>query len=141
MMNFDWTLLIQFVNLLILMILLNLFLFKPVLRALEKRKESLGSLFQKAENVKQETVTLEKTYEEETKERKKPVLEFRDSSMSEAHRVSQGIIEKARKDLSDELARLKAEIGGETQRVRDALMADVEKLGIDAAEKILKRSL
>ena len=61
--------------------------------------------------------------------------------MSEAHKVSTGIIEKARKDLSEELARLKAEIESDTKKVRTALIADVERLSAEAAEKILRRSL
>ena len=61
--------------------------------------------------------------------------------MAKAHTVSTGIIEKARKDLSEELTRVKGEIEQESRKVRDALMADVEKLGIEAAQKILKRSV
>lgn len=141
MMEFDKTLLFQFLNFLIMMILLNVLLFKPVLRALEKREKTIGSLFGKAETVKQDTVSLEKSYEEQTKEKKRPILESRDSAMSEAHKVSTGIIEKARKDLSEELARVKTEIEVESKKVRDALMADVERLATEAAQKILRRSL
>jgi F-type H+-transporting ATPase subunit b len=140
-MEFDKTLLIQFLNILILMILFNFFLFKPVLRALDKRQKTISSLFDKVEDIKAETVGLEKSYDEQAKEKKKPILEFRDSSMSEAHSVSTGIIEKARKDLSDELARVKSQIEGESKKVREALMSDVEKLAGEAAEKILRRSL
>jgi len=141
MMDFDKTLLIQFLNFLILMIVLNFFLFKPVLRALDKRQKTISSLFDKVEDTKTETVGLEKSYDEQAKEKKKPILEYRDSSISEAHSVSTGIIEKARKDLSDELTRVKSQIEGESKKVRDALMADVEKLAGEAAEKILRRSL
>ena len=140
-MEFDKTILIQFLNILILMILFNFFLFKPVLRALDKRQKTISSLFEKVEDTKAETVGLEKSYDEQAKEKKKPILEFRDSSMSEAHSVSTGIIEKARKDLSDELARVKSQIEGESKKVREALMSDVEKLAGEAAEKILRRSL
>ncbi|HEY3278134.1 MAG TPA: ATP synthase F0 subunit B [Syntrophorhabdaceae bacterium] len=141
MIKFDSTLLVQFANILVVMVILNFFLFKPVLKAIEKRRKTISSLFEKAGDVKQETVKLEKTYDEETKERRKPILEVRDTSMAEAHNVSQAIIDKARKNLADELARFKAEIGGETTRLRGALMADVEKLAGEAAQKILKRSV
>ncbi|MDR2017300.1 MAG: ATP synthase F0 subunit B [Syntrophobacterales bacterium] len=141
MMKFDVTLLIQFLNILILMILFNFFLFKPVLRVLDKRQKTISSLFDKVENIKTDTVGLEKSYDEQAKEKKRPILEYRDSSMSQAHSVSTGIIEKARKDLSDELTRVKSQIEGESKKVREALMADVEKLAGEAAEKILRRSL
>jgi F-type H+-transporting ATPase subunit b len=141
MMDFDATLLIQFFNFLILLILLNFLLFKPVLRALDKREKTIGSLFTKAEDVQGESLKLEKLYEEQAKERKKPIFESRDVILADAHTASTGIIEKARKDLSAELTRVKAEIESDSKKVRDALMADVERLGTEAAEKILKRSI
>jgi F-type H+-transporting ATPase subunit b len=141
MMKFDVTLLIQFANILVLMIVLNFFLFKPVLRALDKRQKTISSLFGKVEDTKTETVGLEKSYDEQAKEKKRPILAYRDSSISEAHSASTGIIEKARKDLSDELTRVKSQIEGESKKVREALMADVEKLAGEAAEKILRRSV
>ena len=141
MITFDYTLLIQFANILILLVIFKFFLFKPVLHALDKREKTITTLFENVQGVKTETAQLEKSYEERTKERKKPILESRDSSMAEAHRVSTGIIEKARKDLSEELARLKAEIETESAKVRTALIADVERLSAEAAEKILRRSL
>ncbi len=138
---FDYTLLIQFLNILVLLILLNMFLFKPVLRAINKRETTIGSLFGKVEGVRQEAEKLEKSYEDVMKEKKKPILEHRDATLSEAHSASTGIIEQARKELSDELARVKSEIEGESRKVFDILKGNVEKLGTEAAEKILKRSL
>jgi F-type H+-transporting ATPase subunit b len=140
-MEFDKTLLFQFCNVLILMILFKIFLFKPVLNALDKRQKTIGSLFDKVESIKAETVGLEKAYDDQSKEKKKPILEYRDSSMAQAHSNSTGIIEKARKDLSDELARVKTQIEGESKKVREALMGDVEKLAGEAAAKILRRSI
>ena len=139
--QFDYTLLIQFFNILILLVLLNIFLFKPVLRAINKRETTIGSLFGRVQGVSEEAEKMEKSYEEIIKEKKKPILEGRVAILSEAHATSTGIIEEARKELSNELTRVKTEIEGESKRVFNLLKADVEKLGAEAAEKILKRSL
>jgi F-type H+-transporting ATPase subunit b len=139
--EFDYTLLIQFLNILILLVLLNMFLFKPVLRAINKRETTLGSLFGRGQGVREEAEKLEKSYEEIIKEKKKPILESRVAVLAEAHTTSTGIIEAARKELADELTRIKNEVEGESKRVFDLLKVDVERLGVDAAEKILKRSL
>ncbi|MBA4418092.1 MAG: hypothetical protein C0392_09305 [Syntrophus sp. (in: bacteria)] len=139
--QFDYTLLIQFFNILILLVLLNMFLFKPVLRAINKRETTIGSLFGRVQGVSEEAEKLEKSYEEIIKEKKKPILEGRVAALSETHATSTGIIEEARRELSNELARVKTEIEGESTRVFDLLKADVERLGAEAAEKILKRSL
>ena len=49
MIDFNYTILIQFANFLVLLILLNFLLFKPVLKALSKREKTIGSFFEKAQ--------------------------------------------------------------------------------------------
>jgi F0F1-type ATP synthase membrane subunit b/b' len=51
------------------------------------------------------------------------------------------VIEKARSELSEELAKIKSEIELEGRKVYDALKGDVGKLSMEAAQKILKRSI
>ncbi len=64
MINFDYTLLLQFANLLVLLILLNFLLFKPVLRALDMREGRISSAHNKADTLRQEAAELAETYEE-----------------------------------------------------------------------------
>ncbi|HNQ62526.1 MAG TPA: ATP synthase F0 subunit B [Syntrophorhabdaceae bacterium] len=141
MIDFNYTLFIQFANFLILLILLNIFLFKPVLKALNKRDGTIGSLFGKSSTIKEELGELEKSYEEKVKERKRPILESKDAMLSEAHTSSMKIIEKTRAELSDELARLRAEIEQESRKVYDSMESEVKRLSADVAQKILKRSV
>lgn len=141
MIEFNITLLIQFVNLLVLLFLLNFLLFKPVLNAIHKREKTLGSLFDKVEDTKQEAVKFEHAYIEGTTERKKPILDEKEFTLAEARKTSLGLIETARAELSDELAKVKADIEKQSKSISDALKGDVEKLSVEVAEKILKRSL
>jgi len=141
MIEFNMTLLIQFVNLLVLLFLLNFLLFKPVLNAINKREKALGSLFDKVEDTKQEAVKFEQAYVDGTAERKKPILDGKESTLAEARKTSMSLIESARAELSEELAKVKTEIEKQSKSISDALKGDVEKLSIEVAEKILKRSL
>lgn len=141
MIDFNYTLFIQFANFLILLILLNIFLFKPVLKALNKRDGTISSLFGKSSSIKEELVELEKSYEEKVKERKRPILESKDAMLTEAHASSMKIIEKTRAELSDELTRSRAEIEQESRKVYDSMESEVEKLSAEVAQKILKRSI
>ncbi len=72
MIEFNITLLIQFLNLLVLLFLLNFLLFKPVLKAINKREKTLGSLSDRVEDTKQEAAKFEQEYIDGTAERKKP---------------------------------------------------------------------
>ncbi|MCX5802624.1 MAG: ATP synthase F0 subunit B [Proteobacteria bacterium] len=140
MIDFNYTLLIQFLNFLILLILLNFLLFKPVLKAINKRKKTIGSLFEKAQGIKEEADKLEKSYEEGAMERRRPILEGKDASLSDAHSTSMHIIEKARAELTEELSKVKGEVDRESRKVFDTLKMEVEKLSTGVAQKILKRS-
>ncbi len=139
--KFDVTLLIQFINLIVLLFLLNMFLFKPVLRAIGRREEALSSSSGQATKLADETLILERTYDEDAKERRKPILAGRDAVLAEAHASSMKAIEQARAELSVELTKIRGQMGEESQAVFEALKKDVDKLSTEAAEKILGRKI
>jgi len=141
MIDFNYTLLIQFVNFLILLILLNIFLFKPVLKTLNKREGVIGSAFEKAKRLKEDVENLQKQYEEKALELKRPIIQEKDSTITEAHNTSMRIIEKAREELSEELSRIKRQIQEDQKKVFEFLKMEVDRLSSEAAEKILKRSI
>ena len=140
MIDFNYTILIQFANFLVLLFLLNIFLFKPVLKAIGKRDATISSLFGKSQDIREDLGSLERSYDEKIKERKRPILESKDALLSEAHTNSMHIIEKTRVELSDELTRSKAEIEQESKKIYDSLDMEVERLSTEVAQKILKRS-
>jgi len=141
MINFDVTILYQFVHFLILLFILNFLLFKPVLKALDKRRNAIQGLTDGVERAKVETVDLGKSYESTSLEKRKPIIGSKDAILSEANKEAVHVIEKARSELAEELARIKSEIEMEGRKVYDALKADVGKLSSEAAQKILQRSI
>jgi F-type H+-transporting ATPase subunit b len=141
MIDFNYTLLIQFFNFLVLLFLLNILLFKPVLKAINKREKTLVTLFDGVDGIKKEAVRLELAYDEGSRERKKPVLEGKDAALMEAQKASMHLIEEARTELAEELLKIKSEVERESKNISDALKGAVEKLSAEVAEKILKRSL
>ena len=141
MINFDITILYQFANFLILLIILYFLLFKPVLGALKRREGTIHSLAERVEKAKQDSKSFEKQYDEVTREKKKPILDSKDAALSEANTGATKVIEKARLELTEELSRIKGEIEIEGKRVYETLRADVDKLSGEVAVKILKRSL
>ncbi len=141
MLDFNYTILIQFLNFLVLLVLLNFLLFKPVLNALKKRQSTLQSMSEKAEYSKQEVDTLGKTYEESLKEKKQPIFAERESGLREAHSASMKVIEEARRELTEELAKVKGAVKAEAQKTLEALKTESNRLSSEIAQKILKRSM
>ena len=139
MIEFDRTILFQFVNLLIVLILLNFLLFKPILNALKKRQASLRALSEKAEGSRAEAEELERNYEDSLKERRLPVVEGRDAGLKEAQGASMKVIEEARRELTEELAKVKDAVKKEAARTLEALKTESDRLSSEIVEKLVKR--
>ena len=139
MIEFNYTLFIQFFQFLILLILLNVLLFKPIVGSLKKRRTAIESLLGKAEDNRQEAEVLTKTYEEKLKVRKLPIMEQREAGLKEAHGASMKVIEEARRELAGELAKVKETVKREAGRTLDALLGESDRFAVEISQKITKR--
>lgn len=131
----------QIANLLILLVLLRIFLFKPVLGMLDQRAEKVRQSLEDAELASQRAAQAEAEYGkriEQAQEEARLVLQqaneeakrLREQALSEARHEAQDLMERARKEM--ELER------------REAARADRTKLAdlvVAAASKVIGRSL
>ena len=141
MLEFDRTILYQFANFLILLILLQIFLFRPILDSLKKRKSALDALSSRVEQLRGDAAALGRTYDESTKEKKRPILEQRESALKEAHASSIKIIEEARQRLSAELDQIKDTVRSETDQALKALTEKTGQLAAEVVAKVMKRGV
>jgi len=140
MIDFDQTIVYQFLNLLIMLVLLNLLLFKPILSAIKNRQSAIQSLCEKAEAGQAEIESYAKAYEEHLKEKKRPITEERDSLLKDAQSASMKVIEAARQDLTQELSKVKDTVRAEADKALAALSAESDRLSSEIVEKLIKRS-
>lgn len=140
MLDFNYTLLIQFANLIILLILLNLFLFKPVLKALARRRAYMQALSDKVQEEEKEATDLTRTYEDATKERRRPILEQRDATVKDAQTASMKVIEEARQELAAELGKMKERVKTESGAALQRLSGDADRLSRDVVQKVMGRN-
>jgi F-type H+-transporting ATPase subunit b len=137
--EFDYTLLVQFAQVLILLILLHFLAFKPVLRALSKRQDTIQSLAGRAEGGAHEVETLGRTYDEGLKAKKLPILQQRDTLLKENHEASMKVIEEARRDLTEELAKVKDGVKNEVGKAMENLKGQSDVFVAEIVQKIMKR--
>ena len=133
------TIFIQFAQLLILLIFLHFLVFKPVLRALSKRQETVRSFAERAQSGTQGVESLKGAYEEGLKERKVPILAERESALRESHAASMKVIEEARQDLTEELGKVKDTVKKEVAQTMDRLKMQSETFVGEIVQKIVKR--
>jgi F-type H+-transporting ATPase subunit b len=141
LLDFNYTLLIQFLNLVILLILLNVLLFKPVLKALGKRQAFMQALADKVQAEEKQATELTKSYEDEAKERRRPILEQRDATVREGQAASMKVIEEARQELTAELDKMKERVRTESSAALQRLTGEADRLSQEVVEKVLKRSI
>ncbi|MGD0229409.1 MAG: ATP synthase F0 subunit B [Syntrophorhabdales bacterium] len=141
MIDLNYTLIIQFSQFLILLILLNFLLFRPMLNALKKRHTTIQSLAERAEDTGKEAEGLTRTYEENLKEKRLPVMEQREKALKEAHAVSMKVIEEARRDLAEELTKVKDTVKSEGESAFKALLGESDRFAVEIAQKIMKRGI
>lgn len=139
MLDFNYTILIQFANFGVVLILLQIFLFGPVLKALKKRKNALDALAQRVEQLRSDATALGRTYDEGAKEKKRPILEQRESSLKEAHATSMKIIEQARQRLTAELEQIKGTVRSEADQALQSLAQRTGQLATEVVAKVMKR--
>jgi F-type H+-transporting ATPase subunit b len=136
----DFSIIYQFCQLLVLLIVLHFLVFKPVLKAFAKRNQTMQSLTEKADDSRHTMEGLGKAYEDTLRDKKAPILEEKDHILKTAHGSSIGLIEEARRDLAVELAKVKDSVKAEADKAFEVLSGRSDALAGEIVNKIVKRS-
>ena len=131
--NIFWTVF----NLLLLFILLRIFLFKPVLGMIEKRKNTIASALSDADQKNADAVALKAQYENSLKDTKQEYVRI----VSEAKERAQGqydqIIEKAHTDATQIVQQANAAAQADRERMMKDARGELAEVALAAASKLL----
>jgi F-type H+-transporting ATPase subunit b len=141
MLDININLLWQIINFLIVMYVLNRFLFKPVGETLRKRQEDIKSLYQKIDDEKKEAERLKAFHDEKIKKIELEIDELKRVEIKAMHTQREEIIEEARKNAQLELNKGISRLEIETKKELDKLQDYLSDLSIQIAAKILKEEI
>lgn len=141
MINLDIAFVFQLVNFLVLVLLLNIFLFKPIRKQLADRSALISGAKLKSAAVDKEVQEKLASYEARMREIRAGAADERGVLKKEAQAQEAAILEKARVESSETLASIKAKVAQEAQEARRLLKESAETLSADICEKVLGRSL
>ena len=141
MINLDLTFVIQLINFLVLLVILNLFLFKPIRKVLADREGELAAAKEKVAGVDRDVQEKMALYEARMKEVKSSASGDREVLKKEAQTEETLIIDKARKEAADSLASIKTKVAKEAADAKELLREQARALSLDICEKVLGRSL
>jgi F-type H+-transporting ATPase subunit b len=139
--SLDYTILIQMINFLFLLFVLNLFLYKPILGIMDKRKKS----FQDTEDeVKRINLTIEErmaAYEEKVRLAKLDALNQKNEILKEGSEQAKSVIDAARGEIPGMMDQFHEKMNKEVTEARRVLTGESGKISVDIAEKLLGRSI
>lgn len=141
MISIDIAFVFQVINFLLLMMILNVLLYKPVRKILAERESEIAAAKEKTAAVDSEVREKMALYEAKLREIKAKANEEKNSLIKKARDEESGIIEKARLEATDALVLIQNRVAGEAESARSYLKEQAQALSLEICEKVLGRSL
>jgi F-type H+-transporting ATPase subunit b len=137
----DWTLFLQFANFMILMVVLNALLFKPLRAALQARREAIESSKAKVHDIDEQVQAQIARYEAQLQEARLQGAQERATLRKAGQEEEARILGAANQTAAEKLQTIKEQIQQEAGTARQALRDETEDLAREIAGKVLGRAI
>ena len=138
----EWPLLIsQLINFIILIILMRMFLYKPVLNMLNARKERIAQSMKDAERVSAAAREAEGEKEKALEQAHRKAQEIREQATRDAERIAQDVRSRAETEATEIRMKAQADAAKQTELALADANKQIADLAIMATEKLLGREL
>jgi len=141
MISIDQSLFYQIVNFLLLMILLNIILYRPIRTVLKQRAEKVTSLTEEAQKAREEMIRREREYQEALQQARKEGFEQKNLYKLQGQEEEKRILEETNRRLEAELAQKRKKIAEEVEEARKKLSGEITSFSREIAQKILGRTI
>jgi F-type H+-transporting ATPase subunit b len=139
--NLNISLLVQIINFVILLLILNAILYKPIMAKLREREARIQGDRDKTRALEEQVEEQENRHQEELAKARQTAAQEKNVLMQEAKKKETGLLEKAREEAGQILDDMKESIRKEAEAARTTLKAEMTPLAQSIAEKILGRSV
>ncbi|MCA1906374.1 MAG: hypothetical protein LDL11_07280 [Desulfarculus sp.] len=139
--DIDWSLGFQIVNFLVLMLVLNAVLYKPIRGILRQRAEKIAQLNGEINASLESVDTQAKALEAERAGARSQGAALREELKNQARGQERELITAATKEMEETVARVRQQIAAEIGGVREELKGQVQSFGRELAQKLLGRSI
>jgi F-type H+-transporting ATPase subunit b len=137
----DYTLLIQMVTFLVLVYILNLLLYKPVLKIIDRRKKQLEELENEIKLFNESVDKKASEYEEKLKQAKTNASELKKEIIKEGSDQAKSVVDAVRVEIPLMTQEFQQKMDKEMQAARKILNNQSQKLSLEIAGKVLGRSI
>jgi len=125
------------INFVILLILLRLFLYKPVLKMLNERRQKIQESLEQADKVRQEAEIQQAEFQRELEEARKTSQEAAARAAQETEKMREAILAEARKEAEQIREQARQQIDVERQQTLVELQRQVADLAVELTRKVI----
>lgn len=129
----------QIVNFFILFFVLKMFVYKPVLSLLEKRKNMVEQSVHNSQKIEERLVSLENERKKILSDASANAMTVMEQAKKEGAEEHQKALTNAKKEISDLAQRYRSQLKSEKDQMFDELKAEVAVLIVNSCEKILRK--
>ncbi|MDY6823391.1 MAG: ATP synthase F0 subunit B [Thermodesulfobacteriota bacterium] len=131
----------QIVNFIVLIVALNLVLYKPIRNVVARRQEKLSSLDQSIQMFEQDVAEKDRACSEGVKTAKNNGVQEKNALIEEGTQEEKRIIEEMHKKTQATIAENKAEIAKNAEKAAAELQQEIETFAATIGQKILGREV
>jgi F-type H+-transporting ATPase subunit b len=129
------------INFLILLYLLQRFLYKPVVSMLDQRAATIRESVEAAERTRQELVRADQERTDALREARQQAEQIVTQALQESERIRGEARQTAQEEAQRIISRAQQEATAERQQVMQELRAEVADLAVLAAERVIRKNL
>lgn len=135
------TMIATLINTLILFLVLKHFLFKPVNKILDERKQNVEETYRQADEKLTEAARLENEYTEKLANAKEESAEIVKNATKRAQTRSDEIIAEAKSEASSIIVKANADIEKEKKRAVNQIKDEISDIALAVAEKVVEKEI
>ena len=141
MISVDWTLGLQFVNFVILLIILNKLLYRPLKKIIDERRHTITGSHARAKELEADIDEKMQRYQQQLSDAKTLAIEERNRIKKAAGEEESQILSAAHGKATARLQVIKTRVAKEADMASETLKSEAEQLAGQIATKILGREL
>lgn len=131
----------QIGNFLLLMLLMNFVLYKPIRGILKKRAAKVAELNSDITSNEEGVKTKTEEMEAQKAEARRAGASVREDIKGEGRKVERQMIDDATKEMEQSVAKVREQITADIGKARDELKGQVQSFGVELAQKVLGRTI
>jgi F-type H+-transporting ATPase subunit b len=137
----DASAIIQIINFIVLILILNFLLYRPIRKVIQQRKEKIQGLELSIETSGESAEEKERAFVQGIKDARVKGMREKDALLQEAGEEEKRILEQINAKAQAELAEVRSRIAVDVDSTREALSKQVDTFANAISKKILGRSI